>query len=195
MGRNRRVAIVGVLAILATLVIGGTAFAQSTSYPGDSNPITCSATVVQAGSSFTCSAGGFKPGSSVAVTATGSTSDTTGSDAQAAAGTWTYNTTVTADSGGVATATIQVPGDAVGPVSVTFEGINPAGQTRVLSAVAVATVAPAPGGTTDDGAPADGEGTAATGSDFTTGIVAVVALLVVGGGLLFATRRRHHVEV
>jgi LPXTG-motif cell wall-anchored protein len=194
MGRNRRIAIVGVLAILTTFVIGGTALAQTTSYPGDSNPITCSATVVQAGSSFTCSAGGFKPGTSVSVTATGSTTDTTGSDAQAAAGTWTYNTTVTADSGGVATATIQVPGDAVGPVSVTFEGIDPANNTRVLSAVAVATVAAAPGDSAGDGA-ADGEGTAATGGDFTTGIVAVVALLVVGGGLLFATRRRHHVEV
>lgn len=177
MGRNRRSVLVGALTILATLVLGGTAFAQS--YPAGPSPISCSESVVQAGSSFTCTADGFKAGSSVAVSATGST---------ASDGTWTYDTTVQADSSGVATATIQVPGDAVGPVSVTFSGIDPNDQTRVLSAVAVATVA---------AAPADGTGdeTAATGSDFTTGIIAVVTLLVLGGGLLFATRRRHHVEV
>lgn len=192
MGRNRRWTVIALLTLLSTFGLAGSALAQN--YPAGPSPITCSTTTVQAGSSFTCSAGGFQPGSSVAVTATGSTTDTTG--AQAAAGTWTYNTTVTANSEGVATATIQVPGDAVGPVSVTFEGIDPEGQTRVLSAVAVVTVAPAPsddGG--DAGAPDDGEGTAATGGDFTTGIIAVVTLLVVGGGLLFATRRRHHVEV
>ena len=192
MGRNRRTALFAIVTVLATLVIGGTAFAQS--YPGGTSEITCDATIVQPGSTFTCSAGGFKPGSSVSVTATGSTTDATGADGQAAAGTWTYNTTVTANSSGVATATIQVPGDAVGPVSVTFEGIDVNDNTRGLSAVAVVTVAAPPAGAPGDGA-ADGDETAATGNDFTTGIIAVTALLVIGGGLLFATRRRHHIEV
>ena len=177
---THRIAVMAVISLLATFLLAGTALAQ---YP-PSGSLTCDTSTVTPGSTFTCTAQGFAPNSTVSVSATG---QSTG------AAPWTYNTTVTAVAG-VAEATIQVPDNATGPVSVSFSGRDAQGNPRVVAnAAAVTVVQPSAGD--DTAAPAPGA-MPATGGDVTGGIIAVVALLVVGGGLLAVTRRRRtNVEV
>lgn len=202
---RRRVLVVLALALVGALTVPGLASAQYA--PGGG--IECDTSTVLAGEAFRCAADGFRAGSDVSVTASGST--TGASRTTTAAGQWTFETTVRARSGGVATAVIQTPSNATGPASVTFVGVDPGGDTRVLSNATAVTVtqpaagdgpvAPAPA-VPDDGAAPDGaDGAAApdqaadddlpaTGTDVARGIVLVVALLLVGGVLVLSVRRR-----
>jgi hypothetical protein len=175
-----RTIVATILSALFVVAVAGTALAQQV-YPAEP-AVSCDTADVTAGSTFTCQASGFKPGSTVSVQATG---ETTGS------GPWTFNTSAQANGDGVVTVTIQVPDDATGPASISFSGVNPSDELRVLSnAVAVNVTQPGAG----SGTTTTGGAVAATGSDFTGGIIAVVALIGVGGLLLVVTRRRKHVK-
>lgn len=193
------------LVLLATAGIAGPAAAQ---YPGGQG-IACSTSTVLAGETFTCQADGFAARSTVTVTATGETTGASTTRSTAAAGQWTYETTVTANTSGLARAVIQTPDNAVGSTLVRFAGTDPSGDARVLSNATAVTVTqpvagdgePAPAPVVPDGDPAAApgeddidapaaDGLAATGSDvaFWLGVVAV--LLVLGATLLFVGRRR-----
>lgn len=208
-----RLALVVVLTSVATLALGGMAVAQ---YPPSGGSITCDSSTVLAGEAFTCSASGFKARTSVAVTATGSTTGASAGRAGSAAGQWTYETTVRADGDGIATAVIQTPDNATGSTTVTFAGIGPNNQARVLSSSSAVTVTqpaagdgtadPAPGPDDEAPAPGDGpadgsadgaadDGLAATGSDVALGLLVVAGLVVAGGALLLVARRRNRERV
>lgn len=194
-----RIGLVALASLLFSMLLGGVASAQYAPGAG----IQCNTSVVSAGSSFTCTAPGFKVSSTVTVTATGSTTDSAARSASAA-GQWDFQTTVTADSEGVASAVIQVPDNATGPASVTFSGVGADDQPRVLANTAAVTVTQAPAGDDADPAPdaddaaaddaAADDALSSTGGDFTTGIVVVAALLAVGTALVVAARRRSTVD-
>ena len=191
-----RLAVVLAALLVATFAMVGTASAQ---YPPE-GAIDCSTSTTTAGSSFTCSAGGFKANSEVSVTANGST---TGSDTRStqAAGQWTYETTTTADGDGVATAVIQVPDNATGSTRVTFAGLDPSNGTRVLTnADAVTVTQPGAGEGDPDPAPDAEDGTdgdlSATGTSATMPLLALAVLVLLGGaGLLAVARRRQRARV
>lgn len=199
-----RLAVVAVVATLAALGAVGPAAAQY----APAAAIACDTSTVQPGEAFTCTAGGFRAGSQVVVTATGATTGAT-VRSSAAAGQWTYETTVTA-AGDDARAVIQAPGNATGPTAVTFTGVAPDGQPRVLSNASAVTVAPSAGGDgvtvpapvpPSDGVPPAGRADGvdadlpATGTDVASWLLVVTALLVVGTGLVTTARRRRRARV
>ena len=193
----RRV-LVSAVAALVLAVMAVPASAQTGPYPL-SGAIQCDRSVTSPGTAVVCTGDGFAPDGRVDVVATGSTVDRAGT-ASFAAGTWEYTTTVTADEVGLATATIQVPSDAVGPASVSFTGLAPNGTDRTLRAIGAFTVvAPVAadglldGGVADDGgdAAADGGGLLSnTGAPFVLGGIAVAVLFVLGALLLMLGGRR-----
>lgn len=209
----RRLPALGLAVLLCLGVLAGPAAAQEL-YPL-SGAITCNKSVVSPGDSVRCAADGYEAGSTVDVTATGSTTDRAGSGTvDRAASTWEFTTTVVADAAGVATATIQVPSDAVGPVSVSFSGTAPDGTPRTLRSIGAFTVVANPGSLSGDDDPApvgdDADG-AVTGDDDTSssgggvlsntgaplvmGAVAVAVLLAIGTVLVTLGRRRRRVRV
>lgn len=202
-----------VLLALVLLTVAGLAGPAAAQYPGGQG-IACSTSTVLAGETFTCQADGFRPGSTVSVSASGETTGASATRSAAAAGQWTYETTATANGSGLARAVIQTPDNAVGATLVRFAGTDPSGDSRVLSNATAVTVtqpvagdgepAPAPAVPAEDadgapdgadvGAPA-ADGLASTGSDvaFWLGVVAV--LLVLGGTLLLVARRHRRADV
>lgn len=201
---------IAVLLALCLMMLAGPALAQDL-YPL-SGAITCDRSVVSPGASVICAANGFDPDSSVDVDATGATTDRAGSLSGRAASTWSFSTTVTADGSGLATATIQVPSDAVGPVTVSFTGIAPDLTPRTLRAIGAFTVVAAPTPSEgDDGAapggsdaPVDGStGESAagggvlssTGAPLLLGGAAVLVLLAIGAVLVNVGRRHRRVRV
>lgn len=97
--------------------------------------------------------------------------------------------TVVANRGGVARATIEIPcGTEPGDATITMTGEGEDGETRVVETDFTVT---------DNTARAcvQSAGLAATGWNFSNGLLVAAALLVVGGGAVYAGRRRNSGDV
>jgi hypothetical protein len=174
--------------VLAVLAAGSPVSAQPTYPPGGPGDLEVSDTTVAPGEPFTVSGSGFAPGAEVTVL-TSLSSQALGGGGRGAlfaaapltrlqtASVWG---TVTANSNGVATATLKL--SKPGTWTITMRGPNATGGTRILSTEVVVT-----------GDRARRELTK-TGADLTF-LWAGLGLLVAGGGLVALTRVRRRVRI
>jgi hypothetical protein len=177
--------------VLAALAAGSPVSAQPTYPPGGPGDLAVSDTTVAPGEPFTVSGSGFAPGAEVTVL-TSLSSQALGGGGRGAlfaaapltrlqtASVWG---TVTANSNGVATATLKLwkPGT----WTITMRGPNATGGTRILNTQVVVV---------GDRGGAGKEELTKTGADLTF-LWAGLGLLVAGGGLVALARVRRRVRI
>lgn len=166
-------------AVLAagTLGISGPALAVDATYPpGEEPAVTAPQEPVEAGSSVTLTASGFRAGSTVTFTITSAEGDVS---AAATGDSVLVTGTATADDAGVATATLQLPEDASGTLNVLASGVAPDGSP--LEVRSTLTIAGDGGGTGGD--------LPRTGGSLTPLYIGL-ALLIAGVAFVVIARRR-----
>lgn len=161
----RRGLIFGAVVLLGLIFTGGAALAQAAYPPGASAQ--CDAAAVAPGDTITCQAEGFAAGTEVVVEVLGNG--------------FALSTTTTADSEGVASATIQIPEDANdGEATIAFEGQDASGE---FVRVAVASFQ------VQEEAAADGP-IPTTGAEVSNGAIIALGVILLGGSLVYGARRR-----